>query len=1054
MVKAVVSSASSSYSPTLDVLPRSALTATNHVAPSALSGHDVKVGASPDPRAGGICQRLGNLMRSIAHSFRSVPGAVARLVSPRRWEAAAADTLRSYLIQTYHLMEDNAHPDRIRDALLTTSNAMDRAGGKLRQQALNDVREGLEVARDEELKSAVEFLRGPAISDQPAAIDSVQRGLRDRPSAEKLLMEIEATINDELARRLQFSVGGLVGSARDLTRVGESSQRIAEEFHRAVELANSSGPYIEGDPLVLNGLLALPSDDRKRLLQHISSEDLARLEPVLRLDSEEDQTAPARIRDPREIETAGMIVEARTARLTERFAACHQQLCEPPADSAPLAGNALLNQLAAAATALRELETHRALHRLPILGKTQFVLQRSQIRSAAMAALESGHLDPSKLRGAQLLRLSRALHTLGIHDRAGPKLQAAEQEHLDRCRTVFQEKLGALVQLCSGNEAAPLLHALSGLEDASRALQSASLAFNPGTEAPAESSSIAPGLLDSTSKRLPQDGPSSAIHAPGSESPLVTSVIGELPPSTRASLLARAFSEPETQALISSLQVGAHLARHGRETLMADRFDNMARLYKEVSRECAAGQASLSLEDPQDSLEDPQENPAPAPGTPLDHQKFAAANLTEATRRALGDAYALSVPADAAPSLQAGHFDPEQTQTMARVLEAPLSAAQQRDPATVGRYEMSRHFFGDAARQFSLYVDDASQDQASPDLAVPAMRSPSREATANASPGGRPLIDWSGPGPSESRIQELGVSPDAAVNLHVDLQTLARITDGYSRLVEFCGGDEAQARTLAHHLNQSVMAGLAETCATSKPFSLPSGVRGYVLDGTTWSAPDGKKAADHKTSITLSIGENGRPQLDVDDRIEGRAPFIDVDGKMRYLSADSYVQTHFRAELTENGSLRLLEAPSFGFNLERDDFQKPYPPPTIELVEGLAADDALVQDVLQYANTNGMGHHVYTLRALAAFEHEPTLANANAVVAASKQYFDRSTHFDSFLMDIRTLVNDAQRKIRTYPTGQLQVPADLFGNLRELVGAMVRLYVLPGTINAVGRNEL
>ncbi len=119
--------------------------------------------------------------------------------------------------------------------------------------------------------------------------------------------------------------------------------------------------------------------------------------------------------------------------------------------------------------------------------------------------------------------------------------------------------------------------------------------------------------------------------------------------------------------------------------------------------------------------------------------------------------------------------------------------------------------------------------------------------------------------------------------------------------------------------------------------------------------PTARKAADHKTSITLSIGENGRPQLDVDDRIEGRAPFIDVDGKMRYLSADSYVQTHFRAELTENGSLRLLEAPSFGFNLERDDFQKPYPPPTIELVEGLAADDALVQDVLQYANTNGIG---------------------------------------------------------------------------------------------------
>ncbi len=72
--------------------------------------------------------------------------------------------------------------------------------------------------------------------------------------------------------------------------------------------------------------------------------------------------------------------------------------------------------------------------------------------------------------------------------------------------------------------------------------------------------------------------------------------------------------------------------------------------------------------------------------------------------------------------------------------------------------------------------------------------------------------------------------------------------------------------------------------------------------------------------MTLSIGESGRPQLDVDDRIEGRAAFIGVDGKTTYLSADSYVHSHFRAELTENGSLRLLQAPSYGFNLEPSDF--------------------------------------------------------------------------------------------------------------------------------------
>ncbi len=146
-------------------------------------------------------------------------------------------------------------------------------------------------------------------------------------------------------------------------------------------------------------------------------------------------------------------------------------------------------------------------------------------------------------------------------------------------------------------ETAPTLHALSELEDASRALQSASLAFSPGKATPA--------LPDGT---LPQDGPSSATQPPGLESHLVTSLIGQLPRETRASL-ARAFSEPQTQALISSLHVGAQLAGSRRETLMAHRFHNMARLYEQVAGECAAGQASLSLRNP-------QENPAAALDNP------------------------------------------------------------------------------------------------------------------------------------------------------------------------------------------------------------------------------------------------------------------------------------------------------------------------------------------------------------------------------------------------------------------------------------------------------
>ncbi len=234
----------------------------------------------------------------------------------------------------------------------------------------------------------------------------------------------------------------------------------------------------------------------------------------------------------------------------------------------------------------------------------------------------------------------------------------------------------------------------------------------------------------------------------------------------------------------------------------------------------------------------------------------------------------------------------------------------------------------------------------------------------------------------------------------------------------------------------------------------PSEWRSRICLGETrWSAPDGKQAADHKTRITLSIGENGHPQLDVDDRIEGRAPFIDVDGAMTYLSPDSYVQAHFRAELTENGTLRLLEAPSYGFDLQPDDFQKQYPSPTIELVERLKPDDVLVVDVLEYATRDKSEHHVRALRAVAAFEREPTLPNAKAVVAACDWYLEsRGVAESDILRDIRDIVRIAQGKMESYPIDPPHIPGDLFGNLRQMVGPMVG-EVLAGMIEAVRRKR-
>ncbi len=237
---------------------------------------------------------------------------------------------------------------------------------------MSDLREGLQAVDEAALKRAVEVLRGPTISQVQRSLrggGSRQGSVLDRPKGDRLLMQIEAAINDELTGRLQGRVLGLMRSVCDLGSKGGATQRIADEFHQALdfaaELANSSGLYLEGDRLVLNGLVALPSADRKALLQHVSSEDLVRLDTSLPdIASEKDQSALAHIRDPREIETAGMVIEARAARLSERFEACQQAALHPAGRVRAARGQAFLNGVAAAAAALDELLTHCKLHRV------------------------------------------------------------------------------------------------------------------------------------------------------------------------------------------------------------------------------------------------------------------------------------------------------------------------------------------------------------------------------------------------------------------------------------------------------------------------------------------------------------------------------------------------------------------------------------------------------------------------------------------------------------------------------------------------------------------
>ncbi len=241
----------------------------------------------------------------------------------------------------------------------------------------------------------------------------------------------------------------------------------------------------------------------------------------------------------------------------------------------------------------------------------------------------------------------------------------------------------------------------------------ASLAFNSGGPEPAAASSATPAALDGTFTAAPLDTTSPAAQASLPDSDLIVDFLRDLP-ETR-SIFAQAFSEPDTRALISSLHVGAQLAGDARETVMAERFANMARLYEQIAGE-ADGQTSGSSGKPED-------NPAPALSSlsPAEHQQFAAVHLTDAARNALREAYALTLPTDGAPALQAGRFDPRAAQAMARILESPASTAGG-NLVTVGQYPMSQQFLEDASNGFSFYIDDASQKQATADLAASPMR--------------------------------------------------------------------------------------------------------------------------------------------------------------------------------------------------------------------------------------------------------------------------------------------------------------------------------------------
>jgi hypothetical protein len=309
----------------------------------------------------------------------------------------------------------------------------------------------------------------------------------------------------------------------------------------------------------------------------------------------------------------------------------------------------------------------------------------------------------------------------------------------------------------------------------------------------------------------------------------------------------------------------------------------------------------------------------------------AAPPAREPMRQALTKLYGLTI-SDRRTTLNAGHFNAAQTETAASEVEQPLST-NERSLDALGTRMVPHQFIVDARRKKpQIFIAEGGQ-----------------------SPG-KSLIDYGKWNPTTTEAEVDGL-----------------IGQGYEKLLEFCGGDEAQARMLSSVLTQNVAASPLIACmGEDSPLKLEDGTVGTVAA----QAAGGRIPVD----ITLSKGENGRPRLDISSRYEGRQIFMHPDGSRVTTSPDSHVEMNFSAELGNEG-LRLLRAPSYRFNLKRDEFQKDYEPPTAESLREMKPMDDAVTDVLNYAGPLGKGYQLTALRAADTFQGQPTVANALAVIA-------------------------------------------------------------------------
>lgn len=710
------------------------------------------------------------------------------------------------------------------------------------------------------------------------AIAGLQSELIHQDHASQMLVRAHAALYAEMTARVESNVRNQLGAAIGLIDAGGPEARITEHLQLA---------FAAAVPLVKNQSLKFGYETDKEVRQTVLDE-LAKLPKdtlhvVLSHLSFEDLgglSVIARRSPPLVNEALAAEIVARPKRLTADLQVRTQQFVERYGSDKPIDRSTFLRELSGITRKIADVNQH--VRGLAPVSLPELQDVKRTLTTTLQQIIASGKVDLTDLMAIEISELTSAFSALDAAQIGTELLGDVQHQMLRRCCDNLErslEKLGT--DLISGRDPEAVLKRLAEAATAAMKLESTRHTLRHAPD----------NLLKYSSARDIVEQWFAGTTAPEKDS------------------LHAVLRGPGIKSLMNDLDQVAYAARAQREV---NPFQEMRSLLEGMQ-----DVANVVMGD--------------------SPRRTDAATLSpELMRKGLSKLYGVEITGEHT-TLNAGRFNADQTEVVAKSLERPLSAGDLK-PARLGTHTVPDNFLLDARRRV-------------PQIWIP-----------NASGGNTPLIDHE----------------DWPSDLHdPDYKSRdARIAAGYERLIAFCGGDEEKARAIATHLNQQIVAGLDTACMREdSPLRLEDGTAGCVLEND--------RGGGHlEVDVNLSIGENGRPQFEVGYSTEGRNSLAPARGGMPIiLSGDSAVHMNFRAELGSSGALTLLNTPSYSFSMKTDEFQKPYEFPNAAQLRSVPESHAALLDALIYAQPLGKDYQIKALRALDVFERSPTVNNAAAVIA-------------------------------------------------------------------------